>query len=217
MSPAGARVLTVAVCALVFACFSMAVAELTSGFRYWTFEEKRVALAGTGTVRIQQIELQDASGYKRHLWRDELEEDIYLVDFIYTRCPSVCQALGSEYQRMQDILLARGRQDSRIRLLSISFDDRDSIEDLQVYASRYRAAQSKWMVARATSSAQMRNLLDKLEVVVIKDGTGGYTHNGAIHLINGQGRLLAIYPYESWEEALGAAMFHAAGSEGGKQ
>lgn len=213
MSPPGGRILTVAVCAFVLACFSMATAQLTSGFRYWTFEEKRIALAGSGKTRVQPVELHDASGNKRQLWRDGVEKDIYLVDFIYTRCPSVCQTLGSEYQRMQQILLAHKPRNSRIRLLSISFDERDRIDDLQGYALRYRASPPIWTVARASSSTQTQRLLDQLEVVVIKDGMGGYTHNGAIHLINGQGRLLAIYPYENWEDALSAAMLYAANFE----
>lgn len=216
MPPPGGKILTVVVCALLLLCFSVAVAQLTSGFQYWTFEDKRVALAGSGKTRVQPIELHDAYGNKKQLWNAGVEKDVYLVDFIYTRCPSVCRTLGSEYQRMQEVLLALGQRDSRIRLLSISFDGRDHADDLQRYASRYRASPSIWTVARASSAAPMRRLLGELEVVVIEDGIGGYTHNGAIHLISSQGRLLAIYPYENWEDALSAAMLHTGSIDGRK-
>ena len=46
-----------------------------------------------------------------------------LVDFIYTRCPTYCVALGSEFAQLQDRLagpLAKGA----VELVSISFDRR---------------------------------------------------------------------------------------------
>ncbi|MGZ3282693.1 MAG: SCO family protein, partial [Xanthobacteraceae bacterium] len=45
---------------------------------------------------------------------------IVLVEFIYTRCPTLCIALGTSFERMQDALRRSGRND--VRLLSISFD-----------------------------------------------------------------------------------------------
>jgi len=45
----------------------------------------------------------------------------YLVDFIYTSCPGVCQVLGGEFARMQ-AALQEASPEPTVRLMSVSFD-----------------------------------------------------------------------------------------------
>ncbi|WP_395407623.1 SCO family protein [Pseudoduganella sp. UC29_106] len=58
---------------------------------------------------------------------------VTLATFFYARCNAVCSAVGSEFQQLQSAILARGLQD-RVRLLSISFDPRDTASELAHYA-----------------------------------------------------------------------------------
>jgi protein SCO1/2 len=46
---------------------------------------------------------------------------------------------------------------------------------------------------RRNHPAALRALLDTFGVVVIPDGMGGFVHNAAIHLVDEEGRLGAIY------------------------
>lgn len=203
MKRISAKGFTWVACLATVAVFVACASALTSGFQHWTFEEKRVALARRGAYIASSVALTTAQGEVRRLWPDAGRERMYLVDFIYTRCPSVCQVLGSEYQRMQEALRVQG--DSGVRLLSISFDARDTDEDLRAYVRRYRAQEELWTIATARDAGAIGRLLRELAIVVVPDGMGGYVHNGDIHLVNGEGELLAIFPYEEWEQALAAA------------
>ncbi len=61
-----------------------------------------------------------------------------LVDFIYTRCPTYCVALGSEFAQLQDRLAGPIAQ-GRVQLLSISFDPgHDTPPQLTAYLQRSR-------------------------------------------------------------------------------
>src|SRR3546814_1191937 len=49
---------------------------------------------------------------------------VAIVDFIYTRCLTICQAMGSEYQQLQNTIRKRQMYD-RVRMTSISLDSHD--------------------------------------------------------------------------------------------
>ena len=61
-----------------------------------------------------------------------------LVDFIYTRCPTFCTALGGDFARLERQLadpIAR----RKVQLLSISFDPtQDTPAQLAAYLGRFR-------------------------------------------------------------------------------
>jgi protein SCO1/2 len=125
----------------------------------------------------------------------------FLVDFIYTRCPTVCQALGSEYQRMQAELV---HSDAPVQLLSLSFDPaHDDVPALAGYAKLHQAAARWWIAVPAAADSQ--RLLGEFGVVAVPDGFGGYVHNGAIHLLDAGGRLREVFDYDDWPQALAAA------------
>ena len=115
-----------------------------------------------------------------------------LVDFIYTRCPTYCMALGSEFAQLQDRLagpLAQGA----VELLSISFDPaHDTPPELASYLRRARSRGAGWLAARPVGPDGLDQLERTFGITVIPDGLGGYTHNAAIHVVDPQGRLIEI-------------------------
>jgi protein SCO1/2 len=188
----------------MFAVSVAAVGALTRGFEHWTFEDLRQALATLGQLRAPPTAVRTSRGDVRTLFEGEGRRDVYLVDFIYTTCASVCQSLGSEYQRMQTAL--DDQPVRRVQLVSLSFDvARDSEAELGAYARRYGARPDRWTVAAPLTEQRTRELTQRLGVVVVADGTGGYVHNGDIHLIDGSGVLRGVYAYEEWPDALDAA------------
>src|SRR5471032_1389768 len=78
---------------------------------------------------------------------------VTIVAFIYTSCNSVCTVLGSEFQQMQQTIRSRHLQD-KVRLMSISFDPRDTGERLASYALRQRAAPAIWNIVGINAEAQ---------------------------------------------------------------
>lgn len=190
-------------CLGMLAVCAACVSALTSGFEHWTFEDRRIAMAQRGELRSGRMDMVTSAGDVQNPWPGAGRGRIYVVDFIYTRCPLVCQVLGSEYQRMQDIL--RVRLPAGVQLLSISFDTRDKVPDLLDYGARFRADPTLWTVAAPRHPAHTERLLKDFGVVVLPDGSGGYVHNAAIHLVNGEGELVGIFPYEEWEAAIESA------------
>lgn len=115
-----------------------------------------------------------------------------LIDFIYTRCTTLCAVLGSEFNQLQNLLsepLARGA----VQLLSISFDpEYDQAPQLAMYLQRFRNHSPGWLAARPIDAAALDLLKSSFGITVIADGFGGYTHNAAIHMVDPQGRLVDI-------------------------
>jgi protein SCO1/2 len=120
-----------------------------------------------------------------------------LVDFVYTRCRSICSALGTGFQRLSHDL-----PPSEAGLLTISFDPQaDTPAALKRYAERYRADPKVWRLARPQDEAALAALLHAFEVVVVPDTYGEFQHNAALHLIDESGRLTRIYDYDELERA----------------
>jgi protein SCO1/2 len=115
-----------------------------------------------------------------------------LVDFIYTRCPTICGLLGDDFAKVLQLMKAR-RLGTPIDLLSISFDPRnDGREALRLYGERFGAKAPRWRVAAPVDKQELADLLQSFGVVVIPDGTGGFIHNDAVYVIDARGRLARI-------------------------
>jgi len=178
-------------------------AGLTNGFKHWTFEDRRRQQASEAQLQAPApFLIRTSNGQALRLF--DQPNAVYLVDFIYTRCETICQALGAEYFQMQEAL--RSEPTSRVKLVSLSFDGlHDGQAELAAYGRRHRADAALWTVAAPTGAAASTQLLQQLGVVAVPDGFGGFVHNGAIHLIDGSGQVRQIFDYTDWQAALSAA------------
>ncbi|MEO7941307.1 MAG: SCO family protein, partial [Burkholderiaceae bacterium] len=210
-----ARRLSAAVCLLLLVASAYALNRITSGFEVWTFEGRRTVQLQAGRVQAQTVALRGLDGQATALWSDtNAAPAAYLVDFIYTRCPSICLALGSEYQQMQLSLAhahdAPPKADAAsggVHLVSLSFDvAHDDAAQLAQYAARLNADPRWWTFAVPASERDARALLRSLGVVAVPDGQGGFVHNGAIHLLDAHGTLRGLFAFDAWPQALAAAM-----------
>jgi protein SCO1/2 len=143
-----------------------------------------------------------------HLQNQDLEtvtiqdwhEGFLVVDFIYTSCPSVCLILSSGLKSLQKDF-ASELEKNNLRLLSISFDpEKDTPQRLKEHLSHFSANFKYWIAARPVSSSQKKAILDFFKVIVIPDEYGGYTHSAGYHVIDPQGRLVAIFGVEQLNE-----------------
>ena len=203
-------VLSVLLALAAYACS----AWLTHDFQVWTAEGARrleVALVPIASPGVQIEGPNTAKQTLPQLLADG--QSVTLVDFVYTRCQTVCLALGSTFQQMQATLQAAPPDDAaagRVKLLSISFDGQhDDPKVLQAYAERLSADASRWRFVRVPDAAQTQRLLADFEVVVVPDGRGDYEHNAALLVIDQQGRLVRIFDYADQQLALDYARFLA--------
>lgn len=205
-----ARRVSAMLCLSLMCVLVVGLNRWTNGFEVWTLEGRRQAQLQAGELRARPVALRAGDGSMPRLWGDAGSAPAaYLVDFVYTRCPSVCRALGNEYQQMQRALAERRGTSSTLRgvhLVSISFDvEHDNQARLARYGAELGVDPQHWTLAVPATHDDTGALLRSLGVVVVPDGEGGFVHNGAIHLLDERGRLRGLYEFDQWPQALEAA------------
>lgn len=169
-----------------------ALSAATDRFQAFTTETARRLAVRRHPVQIPPVALQIQSGSRISL--ADLHGKWLLVDFIYTRCPTYCVALGGEFAQLQDTL-AQPLAQGKVQLLSISFDPLyDTPVQLTAYMQRSRDRGLGWIAARPVDPHGLVQLKEAFGITVIPDpASGGYTHNAAIHLVDPAGRLVQIF------------------------
>jgi protein SCO1/2 len=169
----------------------VALAAATNGFQAFTTETARRVAVRSRPADLPAVALESQSGARFTL--ADLRGTWLLVDFIYTRCPTFCTALGGDFARLERQLvdpIARGK----VQLLSISFDPtQDTPAQLAAYLGRFQGRDMGWQAARPLTADGLRQITTAFGVTVIPDQLGGYTHNAAIHLVDPEGRLVDIF------------------------
>ena len=187
-----------------------AAAWLTHGFQVWTAEGARRLEVALQPVPAPAVAI-DGPGIAPQTLSQHLADgqSVTLVDFVYTGCQSICLAMGSSFQQMQQVLRERG---GKVRLLSISFDgSHDTPDVLQAYASKLGADPALWRFVRVREPQGIQQLLKDFQVVVVPDGRGDFEHNAAFLVVDQQGRLVRIFDYAEQQLALDYAQ-HLAGA-----
>ena len=179
----------VALLACVLTAGIGALSWATDGFRVVTSEGARRLAVERSPLPLPDVQMTDQNGHPFSL--ADYRGRTVLVDFIYTRCPTICGVLGDDFRNVLDLAYAGAADD--IRLLSISFDsDNDDLQALQFYGDRYGAAAPRWRVAAPVDRDGLAVLLRSFGTVVIPDGIGGFLHTSAVYLVDPRGRLARI-------------------------
>lgn len=179
----------------------------TGGGQSFTTETLRRQQVMAQPQRIDAFDVVGPSGNKTSLnTLLAAGGKVWLVDFVYTRCQTVCSSLGSIYQQLQTQIEERGLQD-KIGLLSISFDPaNDDAAALSAYASRMRMDPAVWQIATLSKWQDRRRLLDVFGIMVVPAPLGEFEHNAALHVVSSDGRLIQIIDYLAYKTALDTAV-----------
>ena len=190
---------------LVFTVGMAATWHLTLGLRAWTSEDARRIRVLETPVFLSSLELISPSGRRFFPWGiGDHPRRVYLLDFMYTRCQTLCSILGDEFFQLQETI--RADADKHLALLSISFDPRhDTPAQLARYATRMKAADALWTIAVPSDATALRELLREAGIIVIDDEMGGFAHNGAILVVSDPGRIVRIFDYADYRKALAFA------------
>lgn len=203
---------TALLCAVLLWASWAAATRVTHGFQAWTAEDARRLEVARSPVPAPDVALQGpgvaAPGLRALLANGR---DVTVVEFIYTRCETLCLVGGAVFQQMQEALRTR-RDDAGVRLLSLSFDPaRDGMTELAAYAKRMHADPRRWQVARVPEAAALQRLLDAFQVVVVPSGRGDFEHNAALLVVDRDGRLVRIFDFAQQQMALDYALHLAQG------
>lgn len=162
----------------------------TDGFRAYTAEGARREAVLRSPRPLPDVLLEDQDGRRFRL--QDYTGRLVAVEFIYTRCETLCRAMGAAFRQIRDGVPPQTLADD-FALVSISFDPGyDDPRRLSRYARDFGADGRYWRIARPLAAADSAALLHAFDIVVIPDERGGYEHNAAIHLLDRAGRLASI-------------------------
>jgi protein SCO1/2 len=90
--------------------------------------------------KVKNIEFTNQLGKKVSLY--DLHGKIVVINFFFTRCPSICPGLARSMKRLQDSFL---KNDTIVQFISISVDpEHDSVTQLRKFADRVNANHDSW-------------------------------------------------------------------------
>jgi protein SCO1/2 len=182
-------------------------------FGIWLFLSSTFQGQALTTEALRQVELNESpkklpplvviDSANQELEVSHLSSDrrVLIVDFIYTRCQTVCLSLGSVFQVLQAKIIELGLE-NKIGLVSISFDPtHDDAQALQRYEKRLQMQPNIWRAYSLKNPSDRQSLLDAFGIMVIPAPLDEFEHNAALHIVKGE-YLLRIFSLENAEEAL---------------
>jgi protein SCO1 len=181
-----------------------AFARLTHGFTVLTSETARRQAVAAAPIAVPDLWGIDQTGKRRALL-GKLDNRTVIVDFIFTRCTSVCSALGASYQQLQADI-QEGHLENEVRLVTVSFDpEHDTPAVIADYGRRLSANPETWIILTPVDAEALRQSLEAFGVVRVPAPDGQFIHNAAFHVIDRHGRLARIVDIGQPHKALAAA------------
>ncbi|MAE70282.1 MAG: photosynthetic protein synthase I [Gemmatimonadetes bacterium] len=147
---------------------------------------------------IHQFELTDQLG--RESTAAELRGKVWIANFIFTRCPTICPALTRQMWEIQEKNRDLG---DRLRLVSFSVDpDFDTPEVLREYARRHRADEAIWSFLTGPLEEIRRTVVEGFKMAMggKSEDSLSIFHGSHFILVDTEGRIRAYY--DSSEEAV---------------
>lgn len=120
--------------------------------------------------------------------RASLDGKIYLVDFFFTSCPSICPKVTRQMLRIYDHI----EDYEDVLLVSFTIDPkRDSVSVLKAYADNMDIDHGRWLFLTGDKDEVMDIANEDYFVaaLVAPDVPGGFDHSGKIILVDKKSRI----------------------------
>ena len=145
---------------------------------------------------VPAFSLQDAAG--QPFGTAQLDGRVWVADFIFTTCPSVCPRMTQDMSRLQTWLVNRAL-DGRVHLVSISVDPgRDTPARLAAYAQQFHARPGTWSFATGSQQAIEDAVVRGFKIAVSRekdDSEDGFAivHGTKFVLVDGKRQIRGYY------------------------
>ncbi len=118
---------------------------------------------------------------------ETLSGKIYVADFFFTHCPTICPKVTSQLKRVYD----KYKDNPNVQLISFSLDPkRDTIGRLADYAAKLGVSSKKWSFLTGEKEKIWELASDYFSIAVDdEDAAGGINHSGRLILVDPQGRV----------------------------
>jgi len=119
------------------------------------------------------------------------EGKIWVTDFFFTTCPTICPRMSDQMARLRDTFLS----EQKVMLLSHTIDpEHDRPYILKKYLEKLGGGLNKWQMVTGEKDT-IYDLAEKYAISVQADESapGGFIHSGAFVLIDQQGKIRGYY------------------------
>jgi len=124
--------------------------------------------------------------------QEDYKNKIYVVDFFFTSCPSICPIMTNNMVKLQDKFI----NNNEIMFLSLSVTPKiDSVAVLREYADDKGAIDSKWNITTGDKK-HIYELARKSYFAVVEQGDGGlqdFIHTPNFILVDKKKQIRGIY------------------------
>jgi protein SCO1/2 len=139
---------------------------------------------------VADFELVNQEG--RIITHRDFEGRIYVADFFFATCPSICPVMSANLAKLQK----KFENEPRVMFLSHSVTPQmDSVPVLAEYAERYGADPTRWMLTTGDKK-HIYDLARKSYFAVLDEGDGGvqdFIHTENFILVDSKRRLRGFY------------------------
>lgn len=133
--------------------------------------------------------------------QQDYDNKIYVTDFFFTRCPSICPIMSNNMEKLQQVFL----KDDDVMFLSMSVTpEMDSVPVLRKYANDKGAIDSKWNITTGDKK-HIYNLARKSYFAVVDQGDGGlqdFIHTPNFILVDKTKQIRGVYNGTNNDEIL---------------
>ncbi|WP_420399926.1 SCO family protein [Flagellimonas sp.] len=124
--------------------------------------------------------------------QNNYKDKVYVTDFFFTRCPSICPIMSNNMQKLQQEFL----NEDDVMLLSMSVTpEMDSVPVLKEYARRNGVFKSKWNIATGDKK-HIYDLARKSYFATVDYGDGGlqdFIHTPNFVLVDQNKQIRGVY------------------------
>ena len=155
-------------------------------------EKKLAGADGKDTIYHTVQPFSFINQYHDTITGKTVQGKIYVADFFFTSCRSICPKMSSQLIHVQDAF----KNDNGVLILSHTVNPiNDTVEVLKGYAQTYSAIKNKWHFLTGNKKAIYDMAKDSYLVNALEDdGTAeGFLHSELFILIDSQKRIRGMY------------------------
>ncbi|MFD1255467.1 SCO family protein [Mucilaginibacter terrae] len=152
----------------------------------------------TDTIYQTIPDFEFVNQYGKQINRKSLDGSIYVADFFFTSCPSICPIMHRNMLNVYKEFKSSGN----VKIISHSIDPgHDSVSVLKKYADNLGVTGENWWFLQGNKEATYKLAESYLTAVKEdKDAPGGYVHAGYFILVDKQKRIRGTYDGTNEEE-----------------
>lgn len=139
---------------------------------------------------IQDFHFTDQDG--KTITQDSFKESVYVTDFFFTTCHSICPVMSSQMER----IYTKYKGNNEVKFLSHTVDPEiDTVEQLKAYAIKHNADAAQWMFVTGDKK-ELYDIARTGYLLNAEQGDGGpddFIHTQNFALIDKDKRIRGFY------------------------